>query len=313
MGWAALCSGGQRFEAMLTIFSVPKPFLGHIGIIQRNAIRSWTRLHSGHEIVLCGDETGVAEAATEFGATHMASVECNEYGTPLLNSVFAQVQLLARHRLLCYVNADIILLSDFVEAVERIRLRRFLVVGQRWDVDLTAPWDFKQSDWQQQLRRYIAEHGVLHPPAGSDYFVFLRHHAIGELPPFAVGRPGWDNWFIYKARKLRIPVVDVTKVVTVIHQNHGYSHVPDQRGKVWVGPEADRNRELMGGRDYVFTPLDATHVMTSGTLLPALGYKYLQRRWQTLPILIPGTKQLVRLLNMMLTPFRVLYRLVGSR
>lgn len=30
---------------MLTIFATPKPFQGHVGIIQRNAIGSWVRLH----------------------------------------------------------------------------------------------------------------------------------------------------------------------------------------------------------------------------------------------------------------------------
>ena len=34
-------AGGVR-SAMLTIFTTPKPFRGHIGIIQRNALKSWT-------------------------------------------------------------------------------------------------------------------------------------------------------------------------------------------------------------------------------------------------------------------------------
>ncbi|GAF74554.1 unnamed protein product, partial [marine sediment metagenome] len=195
---------------MLTVFSVPKPFLGHIGIIQRNAIQSWTRLHPECEIILCGDELGTEEAAAENKARYIRSIARNEYGTPLLNSVFAQVRQTANHPLLCYVNADIILLRDFLEAVQRIWFPRFLAVGQRWDVHITEPWNFELSDWNQRLRRYVAEHGVLHPPAGSDYFVFPRDDALGKLPPFAVGRPGWDNWFIYRARKLGVPVVDIT-------------------------------------------------------------------------------------------------------
>ena len=41
---------------MLTIFSTPKPFRGHIGVIQRNAIESWKRIHPDVEIILFGDE-----------------------------------------------------------------------------------------------------------------------------------------------------------------------------------------------------------------------------------------------------------------
>ncbi len=29
---------------MITIFAIPKPFKGHIDVIQRNAIQSWTKL-----------------------------------------------------------------------------------------------------------------------------------------------------------------------------------------------------------------------------------------------------------------------------
>jgi hypothetical protein len=282
---------------MLTIFSVPKPFCGHIGIIQRNAIHSWSRLHPGCEIILCGDEPGTEEVAAEFKAKYIPIVARNEYGTPLLNSVFDQVGQMTSQDLMCYVNADIMLLSDFMEAVQRIRFRRFQMVGQRWDIDLTKLWNFERTDWEEQLRRYVLDHGVLHAPAGSDYFVFPRDSAI-ELPPFAVGRPGWDNWFIYKARKLGIPVVDVTRVVTVIHQNHSYSHVLDRRGEFWEGPEAERNRELMGDQDYTFTLLDATHVLMSRALLPALGREYARRRWQTLPVLVPSTRPLVRFVNM---------------
>jgi hypothetical protein len=283
---------------MLTIFSLPKPFLGHIGIIQRNAIRSWSHLRPACEIILCGDEPGTEEIAAEFKAKCIPNIMRNEHGTPLLNSVFDQVGQVASYELMCYVNADIILLNDFIEAVQRIQFRRFLMVGQRWDIELRELWKFDGPYWEEQIRRYVAAHGTLHPPAGSDYFVFPRDSAVGRLPAFAVGRPGWDNWFIYNARKLRVPVVDATKVITVIHQNHDYSHVPSRKDETSEGPEAESNRKLAGGWDHIFTLLDATHEMTPTALLPALGYKYLRRRWQTLPILIPAAEPLVRLFNL---------------
>jgi hypothetical protein len=275
---------------MLTIFSVPKSFSGHIGIIQRNAIKSWSLLHPDCEIILCGDEPGIEEAANEFKAKYLPKIARNEYGTPLLDYVFNKVQQIANHNLICYVNADIILLSDFLEAIKRIRLRRFLAVGQRWDMDITQLLDFGQPDWVEQLRSHIAK----------------------DLPAFAVGRPGWDNWVIYNARKLHIPVVDVSRVVTVIHQSHGYSHVYKSKQGTCEGPEGDQNLDLLGDWNHVFTLLDATHVMTSKVLLPALGYKYLRRRWQTLPILNHSTRQFVRFLNRIANSFGLLAHLVRS-
>ncbi len=284
---------------MLTIFSIPKPFSGHINIIQRNAIESWSRLDPACEIILCGNESGIEEVATEFGAKWIPNLACNQYGTPLLNSAFDQVRQVASHHLLCYVNTDILLLKDFLEALQKIRFRRFLMVGQRWNVDITEPLDFSRINWDKKLREYVASHGVLFSPMGIDFFVFPRDSPLGRLPSFAVGRPGWDNWFIYKTRQLCIPVIDVTETVTVVHQNHDYAHVPHRKNKTWEGPEADWNRQLMGCEwwNYLFSIADATHIMTYRGLQLAWGRDSMQRHWQTLPILCPKAKPLIRIVN----------------
>ena len=54
---------------MFTIFTIPKPFQGHIGTIQRNAIQSWTLLHPRPEIILFGSEAGTAQVAAELRVT----------------------------------------------------------------------------------------------------------------------------------------------------------------------------------------------------------------------------------------------------
>ena len=65
---------------LITLFSAPKPFTNpHIATIQRNAIRSWTLLPDV-EVILFGEETGLAEAAKELGVKHIPSVACNESG-----------------------------------------------------------------------------------------------------------------------------------------------------------------------------------------------------------------------------------------
>ena len=123
---------------MLTLFTIPRLFRGEFEIIQRNAIKSWTLLPNCPEIILFGDDEGTAQVALEFGVLHIPDIARNEYGTPLVNDVFEKAQRLATHDTICYVNADIILLSDFMIALEQVvdRYRRFLMVGQRWDVDI---------------------------------------------------------------------------------------------------------------------------------------------------------------------------------
>lgn len=259
---------------MLTIFTIPKPFKEHIGVIQRNAISSWTQL-PGCEIIIFGDDDGVAETASEFGVRHVAEVLTNEYGTPLLDFVFEKAQKIASNNIFCYVNADVILMSDILFAIKQIQFKKYLMVGQRWDVDIDKLWEFERDDWEERLRDFIEKYGQLHPPAGSDYFIFPKG-VLGQFPPFAVGRPGWDTWVIYRGRKIGIPVIDVSPVVTVIHQNHDYKHVPGGDGKDWRGPEGDTNIDLIGGWDYVFTLRDTNWI------LKASGVKKRQWKWSQL-------------------------------
>ena len=75
--------------ADLTIFTAPKPFTNpHIALIQRNAIRSWLSLGPQVEVILLGEEDGLAEAAAELGVKHLPEVARNASGTPLVSSMF---------------------------------------------------------------------------------------------------------------------------------------------------------------------------------------------------------------------------------
>jgi len=270
---------------MLTLFAMPKPFRAHTAIIQRNAISSWTQLRPPCQILLFGNEHGTADVAKESGICHVPEVARNEYGTPLVNDLFDRAQRLAGNDLLCYVNSDIILLSDFVRAIRRIPFRRFLMVGQRWDVDFDRPWDFGQADWEGRLREYVRNHGTLQRRDAIDYFVF-RSGVYGEIPPFAVGRIAWDNWMIYHARASGAAVIDATHAVMAVHQNHDYAHLQGGKTEAWEGTEAQRNLGLAGGYSHVFTLDDALWVLpASGIIKPQLSGERLKQQWSRLRVL----------------------------
>ena len=152
----------ERSEEGVTIFTTPKPFHGNIGITQKHAIQSWLMMCPECEIILFGDEDGTAEVASKFGIRHIPEVGCNEYGTPLISSMFEIAQDVATHQLMCYVNADIILMSDFLPAIRQIQWQSFLIIGRRWDIDLKEPLDWSIPDWEKRLRAYLAEVGTLH-------------------------------------------------------------------------------------------------------------------------------------------------------
>jgi hypothetical protein len=118
---------------LLTIFTYTKAFKGHVGVIQRNAISDWVRLRPRPEILLFGIEEGTAEIAKEFGLRNIPDVERRHTGTPLMSGLFERAQALASHNTVCYIDGDIMLLGDFMKAVQQVVSwrDRFLMVGTR--------------------------------------------------------------------------------------------------------------------------------------------------------------------------------------
>ena len=138
---------------MITMFSSPKPFRSDINTIQRNAIKSWTLLTPTPEIILMGNEEGTAKISKEFGIQHIADVKKNEFGTPLVNDLFAKAEKAARNPLMCYVNTDIILMSDFLPSIHMTYREQpgSLIVGRRWDLDVSEPLDFSNRRSSHQI------------------------------------------------------------------------------------------------------------------------------------------------------------------
>jgi len=251
---------------LITLFSAPKPFTdAHIATIQRNAIKSWTLLPDV-EVILLGEETGLAEEARELGVKHISNVARNANGTPLISSMFELARENSNSDLLCIINADIILISSFVEAANQVvKLKdNFVLLSQRWDLDVTQPIEFTNG-WQDRLSSIVNRQGTLHRPAGSDFFLFPRS-SFHEVPPFAIGRAGWDNWMIYKALRENWPVIDGTPSLMIVHQNHDYSHLPGGRPH-YEHPDTNENIRLAGGTAAVrYTILDSTHQLVDGKL-----------------------------------------------
>src|SRR5215204_5024350 len=119
---------------LITLFSAPKRFTDpHIATIQCNAIKSWTLLPDV-EVILLGEETGLAEAARELGVKSIPNVRCNDSGTPLISSMFQLARENSNTDLLCIINADMILMPDFIEAAKQVvKLKdKFVLLSQRW-------------------------------------------------------------------------------------------------------------------------------------------------------------------------------------
>lgn len=271
--------------AEITIFSAPKPFTDpHIATIQRNAIGSWVNLGERVEVILLGEEDGLAETAQELGVRHIAAVERTPGGTPLVSSMFALARLHSNSPLLACVNADILLMPDFVDAALAAarQAEKFLLVGQRYDLDVRQPLDFS-ADWSERLRAQALREGKLHKATGSDYFIFPRD-CFADMPAFAIGRAGWDNWMIYGGRRNGWPVIDGTQSILIVHQNHDYRHLPGGQPH-YRHPETFENIRLAGGKRAIFELPDVSHLLVQGRLQRApLGWHKFWREVEIFPL-----------------------------
>jgi len=164
------------------------------------------------------------------------------------------------------------LLKDFCAALQRVRhaRRRFLMVGRRWDTDITEPLDFDDAGWEKRAGTLARERGAQQPAWSIDYFAFPRG-LYAQMPPLVIGRIWWDHWLVWKARMESAAVVDVSPIVTAIHQNHDYAYHPVGAKGVWTDEQAMRNWNNAGGRWHLFTIDDATQI------LEACGFR---RNWR---------------------------------
>lgn len=254
-------------EPRITIFTVPKPFgqSSHTDLIQRNAIRSWIQLSPELEVVLLGNEPGIAEFAAEVGVTHLPDLEYNDRGTPIVSSAFELARQFSDRPLLAYCNSDVILLDDFVRAIELIEreksLSNFLAFGRRTDLEVDRAIDFSRLDEIEWLKSEAIRAGKISSQVCKEYFVF-RPSMFLSMPEFAIGRGNWDNWVIHHAKLVKTPVINISDFVTVIHQNHDYQHLGENRMQCYVsGDEARTNQALGGGRHWISGSV-GTHRLT---------------------------------------------------
>lgn len=254
-------------EKMLSIFSAPKPFVDeHIITIQRNAVRSWKALGDEVDILLLGADEGIDRHSADLGVGHFGDVRCNPQGTPLISSMLRIARESSSAPFMVIVNADIIFFPDLLDSVRAASqaLEKFVLIGQRWDMDIRAELEFGRAQFEE-FKAKVFQGGQLHPPMGSDYFIFPRD-CYREIPDLAIGRAGWDNWFIFKSRFEGWPLIDATRDITIVHQNHDYRHLPGGQPHYRL-PETHENVRLGGGEHTIFTIYDAQYWLSGGKIV----------------------------------------------
>lgn len=207
---------------MLTIFAACRPFEGRMRAIQRNAIETWRALPIENEILLIGNEDGIAEAALELGASHIPVAEEYQHGTFSIPVYERLARAHASGDMLLQISADCMLLS-FFEAYDALtnfacKYPSCIGVGRRWDIPFPDALDFS-SDWRAQLSDLKDRKGVLHPECGLDVIVFPAD-SEPFWPEGLVGRPRGDGGIFRCGLDAGMQGVDITGGMIALHQEH---------------------------------------------------------------------------------------------
>jgi len=139
--------------------------------------------------------------------------------------------------------------------------RPFLMAGRRWDLDVTEALEFDDPGWVSALLNRAARQGVQRAGDWIDYFAFSRG-LFTDIPALVIGRVGWDNWLVWRARAQGALLVDASQSVFAVHQNHDYGYHPQGKDGVWNDAVASENIALAGGPQHLYTMDDATHALT---------------------------------------------------
>lgn len=241
-----------------------KPFRDRVGFIQMRAIENWKKMFPGARIVDFQHETrtpveGVERLVVEGEAGH----------PPTFNAIADWAAQNCRGEVCLYLNADILF--------EKYELKfpdgDFLGIGQRID---TLPEGGQR----------------LHRPSGMDYF-FFRAGMFADLPQTVVGRAYYDCALVAWCLRRGVKVVDLTAVVTALHQWHDYSHVSSGRKEVFEGAEAKANKAKNELADFGPHIADAPYAMTTdGKIIPNPKCSWLRQHgyWKLWNILTRGGK-----------------------
>jgi hypothetical protein len=255
---------------MITFLASPKAFTGRAAIQQTAAVRSWLAVAAGVEVILYGDSPGTAECCLDLGIRHVPDIASNKRGIPYFCAITAHAAVHARHDLQVYLNCDILLTPHILEAIKRVQLSNFLMIGQRIDLTDGVTVDVDSPDFVNQLNELANSGRInLHPHNGSDYFAFRRGMWSG-LPPVIVGRGGYDNALISFCIQHRIPIIDATLAMLAIHQFHDYGHLAGGVAEVFRGEDAKSNLEFVP-QDAVPNMENADFILKDANLKPNRG------------------------------------------
>ncbi|GJD10318.1 hypothetical protein Gasu2_45150 [Galdieria sulphuraria] len=169
------------------------------------AIKSWLSLMSVQRVTLFQESyDSCARLFPFFEDSKFRCVALNESKDSYslqMNHLFDAAKQHTVSKYVGYINCDIAVFSEFDHALQNILYSdggsKKAIVGRRKDVSISNISLDSLMKNISIVREYAQRHGHHHGSFGKDYFIFPREF-LRDFPPFLIGRPKWDDWFLTK-------------------------------------------------------------------------------------------------------------------
>lgn len=232
---------------MTTFFTTLEQFLYR----EKNSLLSWIKLDCVNEIVVYTslEASQILEHPKVVVRTHPK--ELRPLDPPSIRDLFLDAIDKTEDQYLCYVNSDIIFLSDFCDtfnALKETHTKPFQMVGKRRD------WinhsDLNISHLSDQEIKNVVGFIPLRNTEHCDYFVFDREiytnlNNKGYFPDFLIARGSFDRCMLWLPRQLGYDSIDCSeKIYAIHHQEHeARKTYIENRPNLW--PQVRYNENLL--------------------------------------------------------------------
>ena len=160
-----------------------------------------------------------------------------------------------------------------------------MAVGHRWDLDVAESIDFKDDMVFRKFWENAYKKAKKHACTGIDYFIFKKG-TFKNILDLAIGRFGWDNWLLWKVRRMRIPLIDMSDEIFVIHQDHSYSF-DNFKNKTDILKNDDGKNNQIKIDGQTLNLLDANYHLVNKRIKKKRSSEFINRNLGKLPMIFP--------------------------
>ena len=193
-------------------------------LVHNLTVKNWLSMRPYIIPVIFTNESGLAkECERQDWNVFPVKVE-SAGGIPVLKYMYKKVMEIYNTTFYAYSNSDILFTDTLIHTLLSLKNSSIhlegtvMIVGKRTNVQYVT--EIEGSSWTS-LTSVAKTRGNLSFGNAEDYFITPRTYPWDNIAEVVIGRPAYDNWLVYNARKQKHMIIDATDTLLAVHQTTG--------------------------------------------------------------------------------------------